>query len=95
MFVTKQSAKHNNGHHQVVVAGAAAKHSNGNDKSAAAAAPKKLLLHALPPPVKKASMGSIVYGAKGKGEDTARLVKEAIDAGFRHIATVRFVCKYL
>lgn len=94
MFVTKQSAKHNNGHHQVVVAGAAAKHSNGNDKSAAAA-PKKLLLHALPPPVKKASMGSIVYGAKGKGEDTARLVKEAIDAGFRHIATVRFVCKYL
>jgi hypothetical protein len=38
--------------------------------------------------VAKAPMGTIVYGAKSKGEDTARLVKEAIQIGFRHIATV-------
>jgi diketogulonate reductase-like aldo/keto reductase len=37
----------------------------------------------------KAPMGDIVYGAKSKGDDTARLVKEAIQSGFRHIATVR------
>ena len=37
----------------------------------------------------RAPMGSIVYGAKSKGGDTARLVKEAIQSGFRHIATVR------
>ena len=34
-------------------------------------------------------MGDIVYGAKSKGDDTARLVKEAIQTGFRHIATMR------
>ena len=37
----------------------------------------------------RAPMGSIIYGAKSKGDDTARLVKEAIQSGFRHIATVR------
>ena len=36
-----------------------------------------------------APMGKIIYGAKSKGDDTARLVQKAIDAGFRHIATVR------
>ena len=36
----------------------------------------------------KAPMGDIIYGAKSKGEDTARLVKEAIQIGFRHVATV-------
>ena len=41
--------------------------------------------------VTKAPMGTIIYGAKSKGEDTARLVKEAIQIGFRHIATVSFV----
>lgn len=39
----------------------------------------------------KATMGDIIYGAKSKGDDTARLVKEAIQIGFRHIATV---CAY-
>ena len=34
-------------------------------------------------------MGAIIYGAKSKGDDTAKLVKDAIQAGFRHIATVR------
>lgn len=41
--------------------------------------------------VAKAPMGDIIYGAKSKGDDTARLVKEAIQIGFRHIATV---CAY-
>ena len=36
-----------------------------------------------------APMGKIIYGAKSKGDDTARLVTEAINSGFRHIATVR------
>ena len=36
-----------------------------------------------------APMGEIIYGAKSKGDDTARLVTEAINSGFRHIATVR------
>lgn len=40
-------------------------------------------------PQAKAPMGDIIYGAKSKGEDTASLVKEAIQTGFRHIATVR------
>jgi hypothetical protein len=39
----------------------------------------------------RAQMGSIVYGAKGKGEDTAKLVLQAIQSGFRHIATVRII----
>jgi diketogulonate reductase-like aldo/keto reductase len=47
-----------------------------------------------PPPPKMAEMGSIIYGAKSKGEDTARLVKEAIQAGFRHIATGGFHNEY-
>ena len=38
--------------------------------------------------VVKAPIGDIVYGAKSKGDDTARYVTEAIQAGFRHIATV-------
>jgi len=38
--------------------------------------------------VVKAPMGGIVYGAKSKGDDTARYVMEAIQTGFRHIATV-------
>lgn len=41
-----------------------------------------------------ASMGKIIYGAKSKGDDTARLVTEAINAGFRHIATVRTKRRY-
>ena len=41
--------------------------------------------------VTKAPMGTIIYGAKSKSDDTARLVKEAIQVGFRHIATVSFV----
>jgi len=41
-----------------------------------------------------ASMGSIVYGAKSKGEDTAELVKEAIQSGFRHVATGGFHDEY-
>jgi hypothetical protein len=40
---------------------------------------------------RRADMGKIIYGAKGKGEDTARLVKLAIQSGFRHIATVSVV----
>ena len=47
-----------------------------------------------PPPPKMAEMGSIIYGAKSKGGDTARLVKEAIQAGFRHIATGGFHNEY-
>lgn len=35
-------------------------------------------------------MGSIIYGAKSKGIYTAKLVKEAIQSGFRHIATGTF-----
>ncbi|KAL3782818.1 hypothetical protein ACHAWO_005731 [Cyclotella atomus] len=42
----------------------------------------------------KAPMGDIVYGAKSKGDDTARLVKEAIQSGFRHIATGGFHFEY-
>lgn len=45
--------------------------------------------------IQRAPMGNIVYGTKSKGEDTSRFVKEAIQAGFRHIATVSndgFVC---
>ena len=41
-----------------------------------------------------APMGSIVYGAKSKGDDTARLVTKAIEAGFRHIATGGFHFEY-
>mmetsp|Transcript_1703 Transcript_1703/g.3733 ORF Transcript_1703/g.3733 Transcript_1703/m.3733 type:complete len:384 (+) Transcript_1703:114-1265(+) len=41
-----------------------------------------------------APMGSIIYGAKSKGEDTAKLVKEAIQSGFRHIATGGFHNEY-
>mmetsp|Transcript_10293 Transcript_10293/g.18066 ORF Transcript_10293/g.18066 Transcript_10293/m.18066 type:complete len:383 (-) Transcript_10293:165-1313(-) len=41
-----------------------------------------------------ASMGRIVYGAKSKGEDTAELVKEAIQSGFRHVATGAFHDEY-
>mmetsp|Transcript_22606 Transcript_22606/g.47640 ORF Transcript_22606/g.47640 Transcript_22606/m.47640 type:complete len:383 (-) Transcript_22606:391-1539(-) len=41
-----------------------------------------------------APMGSIVYGAKGKGKDTAKFVKEAIQSGFRHIATGGFHNEY-
>ena len=37
---------------------------------------------------RRAEMGRIIYGAKGKGEDTAGLVTSAILSGFRHIATV-------
>lgn len=48
----------------------------------------KLSIQAAP---QRAPMGSIIYGAKSKGDDTARLVKEAIQAGFRHIATVCFL----
>jgi len=39
----------------------------------------------------RAEMGSIIYGAKSKGEDTARLVTQAIQSGFRHIATVSII----
>eukprot|EP00581_Thalassiosira_minuscula_P031224 CAMPEP_0183785944 /NCGR_PEP_ID=MMETSP0739-20130205/66765_1 /TAXON_ID=385413 /ORGANISM="Thalassiosira miniscula, Strain CCMP1093" /LENGTH=342 /DNA_ID=CAMNT_0026029965 /DNA_START=401 /DNA_END=1429 /DNA_ORIENTATION=+ len=39
-------------------------------------------------------MGRIVYGAKSKGEDTAELVKEAIQSGFRHVATGAFHDEY-
>lgn len=42
----------------------------------------------LPQETTKAPMGDIIYGSQSKGEDTARLVKEAIQTGFRHIATV-------
>ena len=38
--------------------------------------------------IQLAPMGSIIYGAKGKGGDTAKLVNGAIQSGFRHIATV-------
>ncbi len=43
---------------------------------------------------KLAPMGTIVYGAKSKGEDTAKLVAQAINAGFRHIATGGFHFEY-
>ncbi len=39
----------------------------------------------------RAEMGRIIYGAKSKGEDTARLVTQAIQSGFRHIATVSII----
>ena len=41
-----------------------------------------------------APMGSIVYGAKSKGGDTAKLVTQAIQSGFRHIATGGFHSEY-
>lgn len=41
-----------------------------------------------------APMGTIVYGAKSKGDDTDKLVKQAINAGFRHIATGGFHFEY-
>lgn len=41
-----------------------------------------------------APMGKIIYGAKSKGVDTANLVKQAIQAGFRHIATGGFHNEY-
>ncbi|KAL7550544.1 hypothetical protein ACHAWF_013763 [Thalassiosira exigua] len=46
------------------------------------------------PPIKRALMGRIIYGAKSKGENTAKLVKEAIQSGFRHIATGGFHNEY-
>lgn len=45
--------------------------------------------------LQRAPMGSIIYGAKSKGGNTAKLVKEAIQSGFRHIATVRCTAKLL
>lgn len=42
----------------------------------------------------QAPMGSIVYGAKSKGDDTAKLVTQAIQSGFRHIATGGFHSEY-
>lgn len=41
-----------------------------------------------------APMGSIIYGAKSKGDETSKLVSEAIKAGFRHIATGGFHFEY-
>ena len=43
---------------------------------------------------KLAPMGTIVYGAKSKGDDTDKLVAQAITAGFRHIATGGFHFEY-
>jgi len=43
---------------------------------------------------KLAPMGTIVYGAKSKGNDTDKLVAQAINAGFRHIATGGFHFEY-
>lgn len=39
-------------------------------------------------------MGSIVYGAKSKGDETGKFVTQAIRAGFRHIATGGFHSEY-
>ena len=41
-----------------------------------------------------APMGEIIYGAKSKGDDTAKLVTQAIQTGFRHIATGGFHSEY-
>eukprot|EP00986_Skeletonema_menzelii_P021537 scaffold34856_cov166-Skeletonema_menzelii.AAC.1 len=41
-----------------------------------------------------APMGTIVYGAKSKGNNTDKLVAQAINAGFRHIATGGFHFEY-
>ena len=43
---------------------------------------------------KFAQMGSIVYGAKSKGDETGKFVTQAISAGFRHIATGGFHSEY-
>lgn len=43
---------------------------------------------------KYAQMGSIVYGAKSKGDETGKFVTQAISAGFRHIATGGFHSEY-
>ncbi len=43
---------------------------------------------------KYAQMGSIVYGAKSKGDETGKFVTQAIRAGFRHIATGGFHSEY-
>ena len=44
--------------------------------------------------IKLAEMGTIVYGAKSKGDETDKLVTQAISAGFRHIATGGFHSEY-
>eukprot|EP00815_Leptocylindrus_aporus_P009946 CAMPEP_0116069448 /NCGR_PEP_ID=MMETSP0322-20121206/12310_1 /TAXON_ID=163516 /ORGANISM="Leptocylindrus danicus var. apora, Strain B651" /LENGTH=346 /DNA_ID=CAMNT_0003556847 /DNA_START=1 /DNA_END=1041 /DNA_ORIENTATION=+ len=41
-----------------------------------------------------ADIGRIVYGAKNKGDETAKYVSMAIDAGFRHIATASMHADY-
>ena len=41
-----------------------------------------------------APMGKIVYGSKSKGSSTADLVRSAIRAGFRHVATGGFHSEY-
>jgi diketogulonate reductase-like aldo/keto reductase len=43
---------------------------------------------------KLAPMGTIVYGAKSKGDETDKFVTQAIKAGFRHIATGGFHSEY-
>lgn len=43
---------------------------------------------------KLAPMGTIVYGAKSKGDETDKFVTLAIKAGFRHIATGGFHSEY-
>lgn len=52
----------------------------------------KLKIKVAPPP--KALTGRIIYGAKSKGDNTAKLVKESIESGFRHIATGGFHNEY-
>jgi len=52
----------------------------------------KLKIKVAPP--SKALPGRIIYGAKSKGDDTAKLVKQAIQSGFRHIATGGFHNEY-
>lgn len=43
---------------------------------------------------KFAPMGTIIYGAKSKGDETDKLVGQAINAGFRHIVTGGFHFEY-
>lgn len=88
IFIGAKTNIINNAQHMLPLSSAySKKHPNGKGK-------KWTSMNVKPPAKSMAPMGGIIYGAKGKGEDTSRLVKEAIQSGFRHIATGGFHNEY-